>query len=43
MDVRTAGSSQIEEGFPTKDVNLSYSSWAEIVQRCGDTRLEGGM
>jgi len=43
MDSRPAGSSKIEKGFPVEDVNLSYNSWEEIVQRCGDTRLEGGM
>jgi len=45
MDSRPAGSdsSTVEEGFPKEDVNLSYNSWSEIVERYGDTRLEGGM
>ena len=43
MDSRAAGSSTVEEDFPKEDVNLSYNSWSEIVKRCGNTRLEGGM
>ena len=43
MDFRYAGSSNVEQGLPSENVTLSYNSWSEIVQRCGDTRLEGGM
>jgi len=43
VDIRVAGSSNVEQGLPSESVTLSYNSWSEIVQRCGDTRLEGGM
>ena len=40
----TAGSSRVEPGrVPNEDVVLVYESWSKIAQRCGETRLEGGM
>ena len=38
-----ANSSFIEEGMPTEDVVLSFNSWTEISERCGSSRLDGGM
>ena len=43
VDFRFAGSSTVEDGMPKQNVTLMYKSWSEIVTRCGDTRLEGGM
>ena len=28
---------------PSSDISVSYNSFSEIAQRCGETRLEGGM
>lgn len=39
-----AGSSTVEPGVtPAKDLSLSYKSLEEVRNRCGETRLEGGM
>ena len=38
------GSSKIEPGsVPANDLNLLYSSWSEISDVCGQSRLNGGM
>ena len=28
---------------PSSDISVSYNSFSEVAQRCGETRLEGGM
>lgn len=43
--VRTmpAGTSNVEKDFPSNDVTLSFNTWDEIAERCGVSRLNGGM
>lgn len=43
--VRTmpAGTSNVEKNFPPNDVTLSFNTWDEIAERCGVSRLNGGM
>ena len=43
IEVRAAGSSKVEENKPEHDVTLAYSTWSEIAERCGESRLWGGM
>mmetsp|Transcript_1965 Transcript_1965/g.3054 ORF Transcript_1965/g.3054 Transcript_1965/m.3054 type:complete len:522 (+) Transcript_1965:66-1631(+) len=38
-----AGSSKYEQNQPSQDINLTYSSWTEMAQKCGESRLDGGM
>lgn len=37
------GSSRVEEGVPSKDIELRFSGWDEVSKRCGRSRLAGGM
>mmetsp|Transcript_27444 Transcript_27444/g.40295 ORF Transcript_27444/g.40295 Transcript_27444/m.40295 type:complete len:524 (-) Transcript_27444:180-1751(-) len=38
-----AGSSLYEENQPSQDLTLLYSSWSEVANECGLSRLDGGM
>lgn len=38
-----AGSSRLEANKPDNDLLLAYSSWTEIADVCGRSRLDGGM
>lgn len=40
---KKAGQSSVEKGMPKEDIELSWTSFSKIADRCGETRLEGGM
>ena len=45
LEVSFAAKSSVQEPLstPSEDISVFYKSWSEIGQRCGETRLEGGM
>ena len=40
---RFAGSSSVEEGMPTENVNIVFNDVYHYAQVCGESRLWGGM